>query len=30
MFNILKHSRIKQTKLNGTEGINWEQQALMD
>ena len=30
MINILRHSRIKWTKLIDTEGINWEQQALMD
>ena len=30
MSNILKRSRIKWTKLNDTEGINWEHQALMD
>ena len=29
MVHILKHSRIKKTKLNDTEVIDWEHQALM-
>ena len=30
MIDILRHSKIKWTKLNDTEGINWEHQALTD
>ena len=30
MSNIVKHSRIKWTKSNDTERINWEHQALRD
>ena len=30
MISIFKHSRIKRAKLNDTEGINWENQGLMD
>ena len=29
MAHIVKHSRIKQAKLNDTEGKNWEHQLLM-
>ena len=29
-MDILKYSRIKWAKLNVTEGISWEHQALID